>query len=209
MNISTQNCKDFISSISNIINADATDKWKRIKKYKEGSLILRDFQNQNGRILTVAEIQGKLSLYSLPPVQFISKQITKPGTKLIGHPVNSEEVCLFMAESIQYDEDALGDIWEQDIEKTLQDAKDSSSWHIWETYNNEDNTLNDFFDEDSSLFPTKFLLLYCEGNNTVKVDKNDILNVYIVIMGEYSTNYRFTIFETKNHTLLLGNNDSD
>lgn len=208
MTISTKDCKDFIASLSNVINTSLKDNWKRIKKYKKRSLTLHNFENQDGRVLTIAENQGELFLYSLSPMQNCLTPTNKLGTKLVGHSVTSEDVCLFMAESIQDDEDALGDIWEQDIDKTLQDAKNSSSWSVWESYSNENDTLNDFFD-DSPLFTTKFLLLYTEGNDTVKVDKNDILNVYIVIMGEYSTNYRFTIFETKNHTLLLGQNDSD
>lgn len=208
MTISTKDCKNFIISIADVINIDLKDNWKIIKKYKEHSLNLRDFENQDGRVLTIAETSGKLFLYYLSPMQYCVQQINQPGTKLIGHPVNAKEVCSFMAESIEYDEDALGTIWEEDIEKTLQDAKNPSSWHIWETYSHENDTLNDFFD-DTDMFGTKFLLLYAEGNATVKVQQSDILNVFIVIMGQYSTNYRFTIFETKNHTLLLGHNDSD
>ena len=48
MAITTQDCKDFISKISATIHS-FSDTWKRTRKYKDGSLVLRDFENQNGR----------------------------------------------------------------------------------------------------------------------------------------------------------------
>ncbi len=64
--MSTDDCKNFIESIAEENNLKKKDKWKRVKKYKEGELVLRDFENSTGDVLVIAENKnGKLSLHSL------------------------------------------------------------------------------------------------------------------------------------------------
>ena len=63
MTITTENCKKFIKQNSQLMK-HSNDKWKRIRKYKEGNLILRDFSNSDGDILTVCEDESQnLSFY--------------------------------------------------------------------------------------------------------------------------------------------------
>lgn len=68
MIISTQDCKNYIASIAYVIGSDLADNWKRTKKYNQDGLILRDFTNQDGRMLTISENNSTLSLYQLIPL---------------------------------------------------------------------------------------------------------------------------------------------
>jgi hypothetical protein len=64
--MSTDNCKQFIENISVENNFDKQIKWKRVKKYKNGTLILRDFENPHKDIITISENStGHLSLFEL------------------------------------------------------------------------------------------------------------------------------------------------
>jgi hypothetical protein len=54
MTITTEDCKLFIKQYSKSPH-HSTAQWKRIRKYKKGNLILRDFSNNYGDILTVCE----------------------------------------------------------------------------------------------------------------------------------------------------------
>lgn len=62
----TKDCKDFIESISEQYLLSKKDKWKRIRKYKEKNLVLRDFLSTSGDLVTVYETPSELlGVYSL------------------------------------------------------------------------------------------------------------------------------------------------
>lgn len=64
--MSTDDCKKFIESICVENALKQNDKWKRVKKYKEGDLTLRDFQNTNGDVLVISETKdGSLAVYEV------------------------------------------------------------------------------------------------------------------------------------------------
>lgn len=54
MTITTEDCKNFIKKNSKLLGY-ASDTWKRVRKYKEGKFVLRDFSNSKGDVLTVCE----------------------------------------------------------------------------------------------------------------------------------------------------------
>lgn len=63
MSITAEDCKKFITQ-NGKSPKHSNDKWKIIYKYKEGNLILRDFSNSDGDILTVCEDEFQnLSFY--------------------------------------------------------------------------------------------------------------------------------------------------
>jgi hypothetical protein len=65
-NMETKDCKDFIESISEQYLLNKKDKWKRIRKYKEKNLVLRDFLSTSGDLVTVYETPEELlGVYSL------------------------------------------------------------------------------------------------------------------------------------------------
>ena len=64
--MSTDDCKNFIESVCESNGFTKKDKWKRVKKYKEGNLVLRDFQNSNGDTLIISETHdGTLALHQV------------------------------------------------------------------------------------------------------------------------------------------------
>ena len=149
MTISTQDCKDFISSITTIIQADDSDTWKRVKKYKKEELTLRDFENQDGRRLTISEKQGKLFLYDLPSPK-LSLNIDALGVKFIGHDVSEQEVFNFISSCVAADDNILNAFsHEDDDKKARKDGKNPKSWAVWEKFNNQNNpnSLKDFLDD--------------------------------------------------------------
>lgn len=54
MTITTEDCKNFIKKNSKLLGY-SSDNWKRVRKYKEGKFVLRDFTNNKGDVLTVCE----------------------------------------------------------------------------------------------------------------------------------------------------------
>lgn len=204
MPISTQDCKNFIGSISALIESD--NSWKRIKKYKDNSLILRDFQNQEGRTLTIGENNGKLFLYQLSPY------MVKPqewGVRFLGHPAKDHEVFDFIAHCIKEDSDIVGEGFSTDEDnlRAIKDGVKPESWTVWESWTGE--ALQEFI-ADASEYWIQLNLYYGDGNgNRAKVDTSNLTKIFWVGMPDYDTAYRIYIFETKNHTLLLGCNDSD
>lgn len=54
MTITTEDCKNFIKKNSKLLGLSG-DNWKRVRKYKEGKFILRDFSNSDGDTLTICE----------------------------------------------------------------------------------------------------------------------------------------------------------
>lgn len=203
MAISTQDCKDFIASISNIVGSSSLDDWKRIKKYKYESLVLRDFRNQEGRGLTIAEKDGQLFLYQLS-----SPETNVIGRTFLGRKAKEKDITYFIAQCVVNDNDILGSSFSLDSDniQVLSTGQNPSSWTIWEKWNQTEDTLQDFLEEDNGQLD----LYYADGNGeTQKVRETDILEVFWVGMPDYDTAYRIYIFETKNHTLLLGCNEPD
>lgn len=64
--MSSDDCKNFIESLCDEHALKHNDKWKRVKKHKEGDLVLRDFENKSGDTIVIAENKaGELSLYCI------------------------------------------------------------------------------------------------------------------------------------------------
>lgn len=216
MTITTQDCKDFILSISQTINAPKDDTWKRLKKYKEGSLVLRNFENQDGRQLTIAEQQATLFLYSLsaPTVISVSPTLNTKyshlGYKNIGKDISDTDIFEFMAQCVKENTSIV-----YDYKDTIKDAINSKSWTIWErwtdktTHKSYDVSPLNYFFKNSGHWG-EFDLFYPNKNEKEsRINPQDILQVFWVGMEDYDTTYRIYIFETKNHELLLGSNNPD
>ena len=76
--MSTDVCKQLIENISVENGFNKKSKWKRIKKYKEGSLILRDFQNSENDIIVISEDNnGSYSLFEIKRNVKLSEEISK------------------------------------------------------------------------------------------------------------------------------------
>lgn len=196
MTVSTKDCKEFIDSISQIINASSQDKWKRTRKYKENDLVLRDFENQDGRTLTICEKEGKLSLYQLNSTSIEEVIEDGWGKKYLGHEAKPEEVAIFLAECISADPEI---VYEDEVEA----AQKPKSWR-------KDCSVNcsDVDDEDAKYMD--FDLYYVDENNKkVTLNKDDVTFIHVFFMPDFDTAYRISVFETKDHCLLLGNNHPD
>jgi hypothetical protein len=210
MAISTQDCKDFISSITEIIGASSQDKWKRTRKYKENTLVFRDFENQDGRILTICEKDGKLSLYQLnssPVVQSIEEGW---GKKYIGREAKHEDVAAFLAEYISKDSDILDQSEPDEIKNDLKIAVKPNSWESWLTkYEGYAMTAEDWL-ENWGFGSDNCELYYADDNGeAIALDTENVERVFIFVMPHFDTAYRISVFETKDHCLYLGNNEPD
>lgn len=219
MTISTQDCKDFILSISHIIYASSADVWKRTKKYKDSNIVLRDFENQHGRKLTIAEISGNLFLYNLDSLA-TNIVLTAPinianekGRKYIGHAANEKDVFKFMAECVKADNTIVDD----EDAQTVTDAIDPSSWTIWQTWSKKIKDYDlynqaplDSYFEDNDGDWGEFELFYPDKNgDALEIVKKDIIQIFWVGMNDYDTAYRIYVFETYDHQLWLGCNNPD
>lgn len=216
MTISTQDCKDFISSISSTIHAGVSDKWKRTKKYKNNTLVLRDFENQSGRTLTIAENNGQLFLYQLSSlvgvVQSRLSQPDIPGRYFLGKIATEKDIFDFMARCVQADHDIV-----YNEAETVADAMEPSSWTVWEKWskltkktNHYDNhPLEEFFNNADGSWGEYDLHYPDKDGNTLQIEKEDILQIFWVGMDDYDTAYRIYVFETNDHQLWLGCNNPD
>lgn len=214
MTINTQDCKDFISSISHTIHSNVSDKWKRTKKYKQNSLILRDFENQDGRKLTIAEHNNQLFLFQLSElINFVpNSSILKnnKGQLFLGHLSTDEDVFSFMANCVRQDPSIV-----YDEDDTLEDAIRSKSWTVWEKWSKNckkdsyyEHPLDDFLSNDGNW--GEFDLFYPdEDGNQLEIVKEDLISVYWVGMSDYDTAFRIYVFETFDHQLWLGCNNPD
>lgn len=64
--MSTDDCKELISSMVDTYLLNPNDKWKRVRKYKQDNLMLRDFKSTSGDLLTISEsVEEVLGVYSL------------------------------------------------------------------------------------------------------------------------------------------------
>lgn len=64
--MSTLECKELIKSVTEEFLLNPKDKWKRTKKYKEGNLVLRDFEGTSGDIVTISEnLKGDINVYAI------------------------------------------------------------------------------------------------------------------------------------------------
>jgi hypothetical protein len=192
MTISTKDCKNFIDSISHIIDTSSKDKWKRIRKYKEDNLVLRDFENQDGRALTICEKDGKLSLYQLNSSPIAQAIDDGWGKKYLGREAKPEDISAFLAECIAADPEIVYD--DQD---TLKDASNPNSWtELWVI-----NTLSS--EDDLGLYYVD------ENEKPITLSQKNIKNIHVFRMPNYDTAYRISVFETEDKYLYLGNNDPD
>lgn len=211
MKISTQDCKDFIDSISSIINTK-NEKWKRTKKYKENNMVLRDFENDSGRKLTIAENNGKLFLYQLEAAvtKAVNNTYNDYGQKSFSKQPIDKDVLQFMVDCVRLDHSIVDDSDKQ----TLKDALNINSWTIWQKWtdkikNNHDydeEPLEDFIDDSWN----SFALYHGDNNNQpANLNPGDLKQVFWVGMPDYDTSYRIYIYQTKDNTLYLGENDPD
>lgn len=207
--ISTADCKEFISKLSDkLYTVDSDNNWKRTRKYKENDLVLREFKNDSDVCITIAEDNKKLFLYTIVQADTSTDSETEEeyGTHQLESTAKEEDVLAFIRQCVE-DDNSI--VWPD----AVQDALDIKSWTIFWAYTHKNKNfsgevfpMSEFFSDGQTSFP----LQYTDPNgDDVNIDRKDILQVFCVGMQQYETAYRITIFETKNHTLLLGLNDSD
>lgn len=202
MSKSTQECKDFITSIQSILKISENDIWKRIKKYKKDNFILRDFSNQEGRILTICEDENELTLYSLneplnePINESISLQTEKElGMKYLGKKANESDIAIFLSECIKKD-------------KTIIDSgdvvfgEDKNNWMSCDTSYPMDG-IN--FEKAGNCN----LYYHDQEGYTCFLEGKDVSKVHWFCLEPCDTAYRFFVYETKSKHLYLGYNESD
>jgi hypothetical protein len=64
--MSTDDCKQFIASMAETYLLNVNDKWKRVRKYKDNALVLREFKSTSGDVLVISEsADSVLGVYSL------------------------------------------------------------------------------------------------------------------------------------------------
>lgn len=196
MTVSTKDCKEFIESISQAIDASAQDKWKRIRKYKENDLVLRDFENQDGRTLTICEKNGKLSLYQLNLSSITTAIKEGWGIKYLGHKAKPQDISNFLSDCIKAEPEIV-------YEDAIEPAKNPKSWE-------QDCKIDCSQDDDEDDEEIDLDLYYVDENhNTVTLNKEDVAFIHVFFMPDFDTTYRISVFETKDHYLYLGNNDPD
>lgn len=211
MTITTEDCKNFIESISSVINY-YNGKWKRTKKYKHDNLVLRDFENECGRNLTLAESNGTLFLYQLDPLNTqtsINAANVKFGKQYFSKQPTENEVLQFMVDCIKQD----NSIVDNSDTETVKDALNIKSWTIWTTWK-QNSTPNQYNEEPLADFIddrwNDFSLHFGDKNNqTVYINPQDLKQVFWLGMSDYDTAYRIYVYQTKDNTLYLGENDPD
>lgn len=210
MKISTQNCKDFIDSIGAVINC-VNEKWKRTKKYNQDGFILRDFESDSGKTLTIADNNGQLFLYQFNSLTKKGLSVTSNtiyGKKVFTKQPTEKDILQFMVDCVKQDHSIVDDA------TTLKDALNIKSWTIWQKWTDKvktnngyhEETLEDFIEDDWNDFS-----LYFEDNNIQSgcLNPDDLKQVFWVGMPDYDTAYRIYIYQTKDNTLYLGQNDPD
>lgn len=220
MKITTQDCKDFIFSISKIIHAKKSDIWTRTRKYKDGDFVLRDFKNQDGRVVIIAQSMGtsELFLYQLTGdltqenKQEESSDVQNvPGRKQFSQSVTHQDVFQFMAQCVEQDSSIVYD--EAD---DMASAIDPKSWVIFESWTKgvkfskeNEHPLSQFFNDNDGSCGEFDLYYPDEDGQTLQINKEDIVAVFWVGMSDYDTAYRIYVFETYDHQLWLGVNNPD
>jgi hypothetical protein len=64
--MTTDDCKQFIASMAEPYLLNVNDKWKRVRKYKDNGLMLREFKSTSGDVMVISEsADSVLSVYSL------------------------------------------------------------------------------------------------------------------------------------------------
>lgn len=64
--MSTDDCKQFIASMAEPYLLNINDKWKRVRKYKDNGLVLREFKSTSGDVMVISEsADSVLGVYSL------------------------------------------------------------------------------------------------------------------------------------------------
>lgn len=215
MTITTKNCKDFILSIADFIGEDSNEKWNRIKKYNVEPYILRDFENSTGRILTVAEYNDKLFLYTLGEVVSSSNEVNELdevetlGMYYVGHKATETDLKQFISSCIKINSNIVDT-------NDYNDAINPSKWRLnWEYVPLEEK---DYIIEENYLYysiDNEYIYnrnCYKRGNIdqfACYIDRTDLYKIHCVSMPDYDTAYRIYIYETNDHYLYLGLNNSD
>lgn len=198
--INTQECKDFLSKHAKVFGASKTDTWSRVKKYSYNGLVLRDFKNQNGLNVTLAQSPAGLYVYTqeidMAGVKNTSKKKSVKGEKRFVGNITKEDVISFMLECVEKDNDIISP---DSFEGVLECALEYNSWTIWETIISE-------FEERGDIFALYYL---DANNNRQEIDPEKIKKIHWLGMYNYDTAYRIYIFQTNDNRLVLGHNDSD
>jgi hypothetical protein len=64
--MTTDDCKQFIASMAEPYLLNVNDKWKRVRKYKDNGLVLREFKSTSGDVMVISEsADSVLGVYSL------------------------------------------------------------------------------------------------------------------------------------------------
>lgn len=210
----TQNCKDFITSIATLIGEDPQEQWKRIRKYKLDPYLLRDFQNKAGRLLTIGEYNDTLFLYTIgePFGQEVSHDnseeniVESLGMHYVGHKATLADLQSFISQCVISNPNIV-------YEDAYDDAIKPNSWDlIWDfiPLDDEDYEIGDHY----LYYSTENLYIYDYPYKDREqfycyIDRPDLYKIYGVFMQDYDTAYRINIYETKDHYLFLGLNDPD
>ncbi len=217
MKISTQDCKDFISSISHIIGSTNKEKWKRTKKYKENGLILRDFQNPEGRILTICENQGKISLHQIQSQAISLSNLTEDdedyrddtrlihedwGKKYLGHNAKHNDIAKFLSECVESDINILANNYQH-----VPVAKNPKSW-VSSIPSSEGGSLStkDWINNwDLNNDNGKCQLHYTDyDGNIIYLKPKNVEKVYVFSLPVLGPSCEISVYETKDHYLHLG-----
>lgn len=203
MTVTTQQCKDFIHSNMSIIGIQEREDWTRVRKYNQDNLTLRDFESSHMRQVTIAEDEkGKLSFYSLTQPQ---NKIQEKGVKILSGSASEKDIYQFIQECISADNGLLQD------PKHMRHANKSDSWMVYKFWGDMNQqcigephgTLEDFrheMHEYNFQYPNA---LGCE------IKESDVLYVFWVGMHHYGSIYRFFVYETHDHKLMLGVNEGE
>jgi hypothetical protein len=215
MTITTQNCKDFIINISPIIGENSNEKWNRIKKYTFEQYILRDFKNSVGRIVTIAQYNQNLFLYKLgAAVHHLTEasdlqEVEVPGMHYVGHKAKKQDLQKFISLCVKQNSNIVS-------EDAYADAINPYKWDLdW-----------DFIPVDEEDYEIKENYLYYSINNdyilnwdiykienisqfAYYIELADLYKIHCVFMPDHDTAYRISIYETNDHYLYLGLNNSD
>ena len=196
---STKDCTDFIAKMSKSLGLDKSEKWARRKKYNSNSLVLREFENQEGRCLTIAPDNNYLFLYSMDTPPVAAPATSSKGELYLGRDAQVQDVLEFISNCVKIDSDI---VYNED--QDYEDGCQPSSWKISETWSGEE--LSNFYKDQGQ----ELELMYRDSEGyPVALERKDIRKIYWVFMPAYDTDYKFYIYETKSKFLVLGQNNSD
>lgn len=199
MNSTTHACKVFLSTHAEIIGESNAQTWTRVSKRVENGVTFRGFKNSEGRVVTVADRNGVLSIAAVtlcvPTVQPAETPVF--GKLLVGENPTEAVLVDFIIDCLRQDPSNV-----RNNADTLAHAMDSKNW-------SESFVKVSPFNFDNEVFKLEDFVDLPYVSQPSDLDYANISRIYEFYMPYFDTTYRFPIYLSKTGHIYIGANDPD